>query len=187
MKILVCVAWPYAAGPRHLGHAVATFIPADIVARYHRMKGDEVLMVGGSDMHGTPTMVLADQEGVTPRAVAERYNEAFADLENVQLPFSSPETPHTYQSYMMQIRPGWSLTRTALMQTLLEAGIPTRRGVMAIHQEPYYRQRVPGVYLPVTERATAETVLLPIYATMTESEQEYVIEHTRAALSASRV
>src|SRR5437762_13086131 len=71
MKILVCVAWPYAAGPRHLGHAVSTFIPADIVARYHRMKGAEVLMVGGSDMHGTPTMVLADQEGVTPRAVAE--------------------------------------------------------------------------------------------------------------------
>src|SRR5947199_279108 len=74
MRILVCVAWPYAAGPRHLGHAVSTFIPADIVARYHRMKGDEVLMVGGSDMHGTPTMVLADQEGVTPRAVAERYH-----------------------------------------------------------------------------------------------------------------
>src|SRR5437667_284653 len=74
MKILVCVAWPYAAGPRHLGHAVSTFIPADIVARYHRMKGDEVLMVGGSDMHGTPTMVLADQEGLTPRAVAERYH-----------------------------------------------------------------------------------------------------------------
>src|SRR5467141_2934367 len=74
MKILVCVAWPYAAGPRHLGHAVATFIPADIVARYHRMKGDEVLMVGGTDMHGTPTMVLADQEGVSPRAVAERYH-----------------------------------------------------------------------------------------------------------------
>src|SRR5947199_10285346 len=74
MKILVCVAWPYAAGPRHLGHAVSTFIPADIVARYHRMKGDEVLMVGGSYMHGTPTMVLADQEGVTPRAVEERYH-----------------------------------------------------------------------------------------------------------------
>src|SRR5207237_8228936 len=74
MKILVCVAWPYAAGPRHLGHAVSPFIPADIVARYHRMNGDEVLMVGGRDMHGTPTMVLADQEGVTQHAVAERYH-----------------------------------------------------------------------------------------------------------------
>src|SRR5437660_10141059 len=72
MKILVCVAWPYAAGPRHLGHAVSTFIPADIVARYHRMKGDQVLLVGGTDMHGTPTLFLADQEGGTRRAVAER-------------------------------------------------------------------------------------------------------------------
>jgi methionyl-tRNA synthetase len=73
-KILVCVAWPYASGPRHLGHAVSTFIPADVVARYHRMKGDEVLMVGGSDMHGTPTMVRANEEGVLPSVIAERYH-----------------------------------------------------------------------------------------------------------------
>ncbi|TLZ73024.1 MAG: methionine--tRNA ligase [Methanobacteriota archaeon] len=73
-KILVCVAWPYASGPRHLGHAVSTFIPADVVARFHRMKGDEVLMVGGTDMHGTPTMVRADQEGVSPALIAERYH-----------------------------------------------------------------------------------------------------------------
>src|SRR2546422_8934089 len=73
-KILVCVAWPYAAGPRHLGHAVSTFIPADSFARYHRMKGDEVLMAGGSDMHGTPTMGRAEQEGVSPNAIAERYH-----------------------------------------------------------------------------------------------------------------
>ena len=73
-KILVCVAWPYASGPRHLGHAVSTFIPADIFARYHRMKGDEVLMVGGSDMHGTPVTVRADEEGVPPNVIAERYH-----------------------------------------------------------------------------------------------------------------
>jgi len=78
MKILVCVAWPYASGPRHLGHAVSTFIPADVIARYHRMKGDEVLMVGGSDMHGTPTMVRADEEGVSPSVIAERYHALHA-------------------------------------------------------------------------------------------------------------
>src|SRR5574340_1076098 len=77
-KILVCVAWPYASAPRHLGHAISTFIPADVVARYHRMKGDEVLMVGGSDMHGTPTMVRADEEGVTSREVAERFHALHA-------------------------------------------------------------------------------------------------------------
>lgn len=77
-KILVCVAWPYASGPRHLGHAVSTFIPADVFARYHRMKGDEVLMVGGSDMHGTPTMVRADEEGVPVAVIAERYHAMHA-------------------------------------------------------------------------------------------------------------
>ncbi len=77
-KILVCVAWPYTAGPRHLGHAVSTFIPADVFARYHRMKGDQVLMVGGSDMHGTPTMVKADEEGVPAREIAERYHKLHA-------------------------------------------------------------------------------------------------------------
>ena len=81
-KILVCVAWPYASGPRHLGHAVSTFIPADVVARFHRMKGDEVLMVGGTDMHGTPTMVRADQEGVSPGVIAERYHAL--DAKNIE-------------------------------------------------------------------------------------------------------
>ena len=73
--LLIGVAWPYASGPRHLGHAVSTFIPADVFARYHRMKGDAVLMVGGSDMHGTPTTVRADEEGVSPEVVANRYHE----------------------------------------------------------------------------------------------------------------
>ena len=73
--ILIGVAWPYASGPRHLGHAVSTFIPADIFARYHRMKGDQVLMVGGSDMHGTPTTVRAEEEGVTAEVIAHRYHE----------------------------------------------------------------------------------------------------------------
>jgi methionyl-tRNA synthetase len=77
-KILVAVAWPYASGPRHIGHACSTFIPADIFARYHRMRGDDVLMVGGTDMHGTPTTVRADQEGVTPEVVANRYHALHA-------------------------------------------------------------------------------------------------------------
>ena len=73
-KILVAVAWPYASGPRHIGHAVSTFIPADIFARYHRMRGNEVLVVGGSDMHGTPVTVRADEEGVSPEVVANRFH-----------------------------------------------------------------------------------------------------------------
>ncbi|TLZ72753.1 MAG: methionine--tRNA ligase [Methanobacteriota archaeon] len=77
-KILVAIAWPYASGPRHIGHTVSTFIPADTFARYHRMKGDDVLVVGGTDMHGTPTTVRADEEGVPPEAIANRYHALHA-------------------------------------------------------------------------------------------------------------
>jgi len=71
--ILVSVAWPYASGPRHIGH-VAALMPADIFARYHRLQGNRVLMVSGTDEHGTPVMVAADREGVSPRELADRYN-----------------------------------------------------------------------------------------------------------------
>jgi methionyl-tRNA synthetase len=74
-KILVAPAWPYASGRRHLGHVVGFAVPADIYARYHRLKGNDVLMVSGTDEHGTPVMVTADREGVSPREIAERYNE----------------------------------------------------------------------------------------------------------------
>jgi methionyl-tRNA synthetase len=73
-KILVAPAWPYAAGKRHLGHVVGFAVPADIFARYHRLKGNHVLMVSGTDEHGTPVMVTADREGVSPHEIAERYN-----------------------------------------------------------------------------------------------------------------
>jgi dTDP-4-amino-4,6-dideoxygalactose transaminase len=114
--------------------------------------------------------------------VAQLYNEAFADLEGVQLPFFSPAMPHSYQSYMIQLRPPMTKTREQVMQEMLEVGVATRRGVMAIHMEPYYHQRFPQVRLPVTETATRNTLILPNYATMTEAEQAYVIEHLRRAL-----
>ncbi|MFY9580190.1 MAG: methionine--tRNA ligase [Gaiellaceae bacterium] len=75
-KVLVAPAWPYASGPRHLGHVVGFAVPADIFARYHRLKGNDVLMVSGTDEHGTPTMVAADREGVSPREIADRYSRA---------------------------------------------------------------------------------------------------------------
>jgi methionyl-tRNA synthetase len=79
-KILVSVAWPYANGPLHLGHIAGAYLPADIFARYHRLKGNDVLMVSGSDSHGTPIMVQADKEGVTPREVFERNHVGFLDM-----------------------------------------------------------------------------------------------------------
>src|SRR5215468_280665 len=60
-KILICVAWPYASGPRHIGHVAGFGVPSDTFARYHRIRGNDVLMVSGTDEHGTPVMVAADE------------------------------------------------------------------------------------------------------------------------------
>ena len=78
-KILVAVAWPYASGPRHLGHVAGPGVPSDIFARYHRLKGNDVLMVSGTDEHGTPVMVSADREGVSPLELADRNNALIRD------------------------------------------------------------------------------------------------------------
>jgi methionyl-tRNA synthetase len=75
--VLVAVAWPYANGSLHLGHLAGAYLPADVFARYHRIAGSRVLMVSGSDAHGTPITVRADNEGVTPREVVERYHPEF--------------------------------------------------------------------------------------------------------------
>ncbi len=86
--ILVAVAWPYANGPRHIGHVAGFGVPADIFARYHRLKGNHVLMVSGTDEHGTPITIVADKEGLTPRQVADRYNTIIAnDLNNLGLSY----------------------------------------------------------------------------------------------------
>jgi methionyl-tRNA synthetase len=74
-KILVAVAWPYASGLRHIGHVAGFGVPSDTFARYHRLRGNDVLMVSGTDEHGTPVMVAADAAGESPRETAERYND----------------------------------------------------------------------------------------------------------------
>ncbi|RBP97282.1 methionine--tRNA ligase [Bifidobacterium aemilianum] len=76
--ILVNVAWPYANGPRHIGHVAGFGVPSDVYARFERMKGNDVLMVSGTDEHGTPILVEADKEGVTPQELANRYNRVIA-------------------------------------------------------------------------------------------------------------
>jgi methionyl-tRNA synthetase len=83
-RIFVGIGWPYANGPFHIGHLAGAYLPGDIFARFHRLLGDEVLMVSGSDMHGTPTTYTAEREGVAPRVIAERFHainkEAFEKL-----------------------------------------------------------------------------------------------------------
>jgi methionyl-tRNA synthetase len=78
-KILVAVAWPYASGLRHIGHVAGFGVPSDTFARYHRLRGNDVLMISGTDEHGTPVMVAADAAGESPRETAERFNALIRD------------------------------------------------------------------------------------------------------------
>ena len=78
-RIFIGVAWPYADGPLHLGHVAGAYLPPDIFARYHRTKGNEVLMVSGSDQHGTPITIRAEQEGKSPSQIVSQYHQQFLD------------------------------------------------------------------------------------------------------------
>lgn len=77
--ILSAVAWPYANGPRHIGHVAGFGIPSDVFSRYMRMRGHDVLMVSGTDEHGTPILVAAEAEGLTPRELANRNNRLIVE------------------------------------------------------------------------------------------------------------
>ncbi|HEX3336673.1 MAG TPA: methionine--tRNA ligase, partial [Jatrophihabitans sp.] len=86
--VLTAVAWPYANGPRHIGHVAGFGVPSDVFSRYQRMAGQKVLMVSGTDEHGTPIQVQADKEGVTPRELADHNALIIAkDLQKLGLSY----------------------------------------------------------------------------------------------------
>ncbi|HEY8664599.1 MAG TPA: class I tRNA ligase family protein, partial [Propionibacteriaceae bacterium] len=86
--VLAAVAWPYANGPRHIGHVSGFGVPSDVFSRYQRMMGKNVLMVSGTDEHGTAIQVQADKEGLTPRQTADKYHGVIAgDLKNLGLTY----------------------------------------------------------------------------------------------------
>lgn len=79
-KIFIGVAWPYVNGDIHFGHLAGYLIPADIFARFHRFAGNDVMMVSGSDCHGTPTTIEADKRGLTPIDIVNEYHPKHVDL-----------------------------------------------------------------------------------------------------------
>jgi len=99
-KVLSAVAWPYANGPRHIGHVAGFGVPADVFSRYMRMAGHDVLMVSGTDEHGTPILVAADAEGLSPRELADKNNRVIVeDLAALGLSydlFTRTTTPNHY-------------------------------------------------------------------------------------------
>ena len=114
--------------------------------------------------------------------IGEKYNAAFADIDFVETPYQPPYAKHTYQWYCLRIAHNSPKTRDEMMQEMQAAGVATLRGVMATHLEPFYLEKVGRVSLPVTEEATRNTLLLPIFPQMTQDEQETVIGSFRRVL-----
>lgn len=79
-NILIAIAWPYSNAEIHVGNITGSHLPGDIVARYHRLKGNKVLMISGTDSHGTPVVIAADKEGKPVGEVYKKYHETFLDV-----------------------------------------------------------------------------------------------------------
>jgi methionyl-tRNA synthetase len=140
-KILVAVAWPYASGPRHIGHVAGFGVPSDVFARYHRLRGNDVLMVSGTDEHGTPVMVAADQAGVSPRETADTYNELIReDLRDLGL---------TYDLFTRTTTQNHARVTQDLFRTLHERGYIIEKSQLVAFS-PSTGQTLPDRYIEGT-------------------------------------
>ncbi len=140
-KILVAVAWPYASGPRHIGHVAGFGVPSDVFARYHRLRGNDVLMVSGTDEHGTPVMVAADQAGVSPRETADTYNQLIReDLRDLGL---------TYDLFTRTTTQNHARVTQDLFRTLHERGYIIEKSQLVAFS-PSTGQTLPDRYIEGT-------------------------------------
>jgi methionyl-tRNA synthetase len=126
--VLTAVAWPYASGPRHIGHVAGFGVPSDVFSRYHRMAGNRVLMVSGTDEHGTPILVAADKEGVSAREVADRYNRVIAeDLRGLGLSYDlfTRTTTRNHYAVVQELFKGLLANGYVFPQTTMGAVSPS--------------------------------------------------------------
>ena len=114
------------------------------------------------------------------RHLASRYSAELSKVPWLQPPVEPAGYRHNYQSYMVRLKADAPMTRDEVMQSLLDSGISTRRGIMASHREAPYADKDWSKLLPETERATHETMILPLFHLMTEEEQDYVIDCVRS-------
>ena len=126
MNILIGNAWPYANGSLHIGH-IACLLPGDVLARYHRAKGDTVMFVSGSDCHGTPVSIRARQEGKTPQQISDRYHEEFVQCfkklgfsYDLYSKTSSPEHKEFVREYHRKLYEGGYVYEKTTLQTYCE-------------------------------------------------------------------
>ena len=117
-NILIAIAWPYANSEIHVGNITGSHLPGDIVTRYHRLKGNRVLMVSGTDSHGTPITVRADAEKTTPLEVYKRFHASFLELyQKLGLTYDIFTTTHTQNHFSVSQRMFLALKKNGFLFT----------------------------------------------------------------------
>ncbi|HTA98348.1 MAG TPA: DegT/DnrJ/EryC1/StrS family aminotransferase [Solirubrobacteraceae bacterium] len=159
----------------------------DIVVEAYPERGWNSRMTDMQAALGLCQLRVLDEILERRRLLAERYTAALEQMQHLEAPYEPPYATRTWQSYCVRVAPDAPLQRTELMRSLLQDGIATRRGVMAIHEEASYADRPtdgPQLYLPHTEAATRETLMLPLFPDLTEDQQDYILERLEACMPA---
>jgi perosamine synthetase len=157
----------------------------DVIIESYPERGWNYRMTDMQAALGLCQLELLDDILAERRRLAGRYTEAIAGIDGLEAPFEPGYAERTWQSYAVTIAPGSPIARTELMRRLLIDGVPTRRGVMAIHREPAYAGST--ATLPHTETASDTSMMLPLFAGLTDEQQDHVIaclESQMAAVSA---
>lgn len=130
---------------------------------------------------GLVQMKKIDQMLAQRAAQAKIYDAALSQMEHVLPPFVPEHMTHSYSSYQITLAPGCPISRNELLETMAAGAISCRIGIQPLHFEPFYKEKLKDLHLPVTEDAAATTMFLPIFPGMTEAEQERVIAVLRKA------
>ena len=154
----------------------------DVVIESYPERGWNVRMTDMQATLGLCQLEVLDEILEERRRLAGRYTAAIARIPYLDPPYEPDYAQRTWQSYAIRLLPGAPIGRTELMRRLLRDGVATRRGVMAIHEERAYA----GVAadLPNTEAASRDSLMLPLYAGLTDAEQDYVIDCLAAHVAA---
>lgn len=154
----------------------------NVVLESYPERGWNCRMTDMQAVLGLCQLEVLDEMLANRKRLADRYTEALAELPYLEAPFDPEYANRAWQSYAVYLDPNAPITRTDLMTQLLDDGIATRRGVMAIHEEPSYADAT--IQLPKTEDATHNSMLLPLFPGMTDEQQDYVLNSLTKHLSA---
>jgi dTDP-4-amino-4,6-dideoxygalactose transaminase len=170
---------------RHHGMSVSDLARHEsqsvVIEEYHELGYNYRL----SDIHAALGLVQLGRVNEILKSrleIAQRYTAVFGRIPYLKPPKVPAYAKHTYQSYILRLKPEAPISRDELMDLLLKRGIATRRGIMASHREPFYAGSYAQVKLPETDAAFSETLILPLYAQMEPEEQKYVISNIQEFL-----